>query len=134
MNALPKWFGIPSAVEDYIRDVRDMPFLAAAEGGETIAFLALKEHNEYTAEVWVMGVAPEYHRRGIGGTLIQESAKMCREYGRTFLTVKTYYDGGEYEPYARTLAFYRAVGFLPLQMLERHWDENNPCLMLAKWL
>ena len=131
---LPEWFGVPESVEDYIRDVREMPFLAAMSSGEAVAFLALCEHNPHTAEVWVMGVMQEYHRQGLGRELILEAEALCRDAGRSFLTVKTRDDGGVYEPYARTLAFYRAAGFLPLQMLEGYWDEDNPCLMLAKWV
>jgi len=134
LKSLPEWFGIPASVEDYIRDVRDMPFLAAIEDGTTTGFLALKEHNEYTAEVWVLGIMPEFHRRDAGRMLIEQAEKLCREAGRSFLTVKTLDESAQHEPYLRTLSFYRAMGFLPLQRLEGYWDENNPCLMMAKWI
>ena len=134
LKSLPEWFGVPESVENYIREVREMPFLATVDDGEKIAFLALKEHNEHTAEIWVMGILPDYHRQGVGQKLIEETENLCRKSERSFLTVKTLDDSDSYKPYAHTRTFYRAVGFLPLQVLEGYWDENNPCLMLAKWI
>ncbi|MCL2408983.1 MAG: GNAT family N-acetyltransferase [Oscillospiraceae bacterium] len=134
LKLLPEWFGVPESVESYIREVCDMPFLAAVNGGDAIAFLALKEHSEHTAEVHVMGIMPKYHRQGMGSTLVKEAENLCRKAGRSFLTVKTLDKSRQDESYLRTLAFYRAMGFLPLQVLEGYWDENNPCLMLAKWV
>jgi hypothetical protein len=32
------------------------------------------------------------------------------------------------EHYARTHAFYRAMGFKPLQAFPTFWGEENPCL------
>lgn len=36
------------------------------------------------------------------------------------------------EGYARTRAFYRAVGFLPLEETDDLWP-GNPCLIMVKW-
>ena len=37
----------------------------------------------------------------------------------------------EFAGYARTRAFYRAQGFLPLQCLPEYWDQDNPCLLMV---
>jgi ribosomal protein S18 acetylase RimI-like enzyme len=36
--------------------------------------------------------------------------------------------------YARTRAFYEALGFRPLEELKQIWDEQNPCLIMVKQL
>ena len=41
---------------------------------------------------------------------------------------------GHYPEYDATVAFYRGVGFLPLEVFPTLWDENNPCLILVKTL
>ena len=134
LKSLPEWFGVPASVERYIHDVRETPFFTVRADGVVAGFAALKEHNEHTAEILVVGVLPEYHRRGVGRTLISAAELFCRDTGRSFLTVKTLDESDRYEPYLKTLAFYRAMGFLPLQVIDGYWDEQNPCLMLAKWL
>ena len=34
--------------------------------------------------------------------------------------------------YAKTRAFYKAVGFIPLEVFPTFWDKANPCLVLVK--
>lgn len=48
--------------------------------------------------------------------------------------VKTLSDKVDFEPYARTRAFYEKVGFEPLVILTEMWDEENPCLIMIKHL
>jgi len=31
-----------------------------------LGFISIKENNPYTAEIYVMGVLPDYHNQGIG--------------------------------------------------------------------
>jgi hypothetical protein len=54
--------------------------------------------------------------------------------GCKYVIVKTLSDTDPYEPYARTRAFYRSVGFTPLLTLTEMWDEENPCLIMIKTL
>ena len=73
LRSLPEWFGIEQAIVDYVNDVRNMPTWLAEEDAESVAFLSLKIHNEYTAEIHVMGVIKSYHRQGVGQKLIKEA-------------------------------------------------------------
>ena len=76
----------------------------------------------------------EYHRQGLGRRLIDAAEQYCRTNGYVYLTVKTLDASAGYEPYGRTRAFYRAMGFIPLEVLPMFWDKDNPCLFLAKYL
>jgi ribosomal protein S18 acetylase RimI-like enzyme len=134
LRALPLWFGIEQAILDYIKDVESMPFFVVEEAGRAVAFLALHLHNKWTAEVHVMGVSPERHRRGIGGHLVRHAEAYARERGCEFLTVKTLSPARENAEYERTRKFYEALDFRPLEEFRTLWGEANPCLFLAKKL
>lgn len=77
-----------------------------------IGFIALKVHNEYTVEMYNLGVLEEYHRQGVGHAMLTAVESYCRERGYKFITVKTLDSSAEYEPYERTRAFYRKKGFI----------------------
>ena len=49
-----------------------------------------------------------------------------------FLQVKTLAASRKNPCYQETRAFYRKVGFVPLEVFEDLWSEANPCLMLIK--
>ncbi|MDR1531362.1 MAG: GNAT family N-acetyltransferase [Clostridiales bacterium] len=134
LEALPDWFGIPEAIGNYVKSVREQPFWAVYDGGRAVGFIALAEHNPYTAEIDVMGIFSEYQHKGIGRLLTETAERYCRKRGKSMLLVKTIDFSHPDIFYARTRAFYLAVGFVPLQVLDGYWDENNPCLLLGKHL
>jgi GNAT superfamily N-acetyltransferase len=134
MHSLRKWFNPAEDIDRKAIIHRDYPFFAAYDAGAPIGFVALKIHNAYTADIFNLGVLEEYHRRGVGRELIEAAEKHCRDGGFRFLTVKTLDSSAEYEPYERTRAFYRKMGFIPLEVFATLWDEENPCLFLAKYL
>ena len=130
--ALPNCFGNEPAIIDYTNQVRGMPFLAAYIDGAPAGFVAVKEHNQFTAEVCVMGILSDYHRQGIGKKLIRWCEEYCEAAGKEFLTVKTLDESRASKSYERTRQFYLAVGFKPLEVFPLHWDKDNPCLFLVK--
>ena len=132
LKALPDWFGIESAIVDYTEQVKSMPLYAAYDGDKAIGFVALKVHNSYTSEVYVMGVLQEYHRQGVGRELVELCEKHCKDNGAEFLTVKTLDSSRECDDYRKTRLFYQSMGFRPLEVFPLLWDEDNPCLFLAK--
>ena len=56
LEALPEWFGIPEAREEYIRESADKLFFAATDGENPVGFLYLKETGRDTVELYVMGL------------------------------------------------------------------------------
>ncbi|MDR0838759.1 MAG: GNAT family N-acetyltransferase [Oscillospiraceae bacterium] len=134
LDALPDWFELQDGIDHYCEAVRSEPFWAVYDGDSAVGFIALKEHNAYTAEIDVMAILPEYHRLGIGKRLTEAVSEYCRERGRSVLILKTLDYSSPDEYYARTREFYLAMGFLPLQVLDGYWNENNPCLLMGKWL
>ena len=135
LGALPRWFGMPEANAQYIRDIEVLPtFLARDESGEAIGFLTVKQHYPESAEILVMGVLPDRHRQGSGRALVAAAEAWLREQGTRFLQVKTQGPAVVNADYERTRAFYTGVGFIPLEEMLDLWDADNPALILVKAL
>jgi coenzyme F420-0:L-glutamate ligase / coenzyme F420-1:gamma-L-glutamate ligase len=129
LRDLPEWFGIEDATRKYIEDAAALPTFAVEPD---LGFLCLKQHTPAAAELYVMGVRPAHHRRGIGRALIETAESWCRERGIRYLHVKTLGPTRESRGYAATRAFYEAVGFVALEELHGLWSEGNPTLVLVK--
>jgi GNAT superfamily N-acetyltransferase len=129
---LPTWFGIPASVEDYVATADRSPTLIASLGHEDVGLLTIVRHSPYSAEVYVMAVLPEFHRRGIGRALLSHAEAMLAVDGVEFLQVKTLAASRPDEGYERTRAFYFACGFRPLEEFQELWDAENPALQMIK--
>lgn len=126
LEALPDWFGIEEAREEYIRQSRDLPLFAAYDEDRPVGFLCLKETGKATAELHVLGVLKEYHRKGIGRKLFEKAKEAAIRQGCSFLQVKTV-QMGRYDDYDDTNRFYLSLGFKEFEVFPDLWDENNPC-------
>ncbi|MBD5496611.1 MAG: GNAT family N-acetyltransferase [Lachnospiraceae bacterium] len=126
LEALPDWFGIPQARENYIAESTDNIFFCAYDGDRPVGFLYLKETGSATVELYVMGVLMEFHRKGIGRKLFCRAKKTASEQGYSFIQVKTV-QMGKYEEYDRTNRFYLSLGFQEFEVFPTLWDEWNPC-------
>lgn len=136
LHALPGWFGIEESITEYAEDSRNMCFFAAYSERTPIGFLALKEHNEYTSEIYVTGILQKFQHQGIGKSLVHCAQKFCTDHSAKaeFLTVKTLAASHPSKAYEKTRGFYQALGFKPLEVFSDLWDKGNPCLFLAKYL
>lgn len=134
LRGLPEWFGMEASIVDYVRQSRGLPVFAVYDAGVAAGFAAVRVHTAFAAEVRVMGVRAEMHRRGIGRQLMAACEGLCRGQGIEFLTVKTLDASRPHAGYARTRAFYAAQGFRPLEVFPTLWDPANPCLLLVKHL
>jgi len=134
LRALPDWFEIESSIVDYVNQVQSMPFFAAFDDEKVIGFGALKIHNIYTVEIFVMGVLQEYHRQGIGKLFVEKCEIYCSDNKMEYLTVKTLDESRESDSYKKTRLFYLSTGFRPLEVFPLLWDEDNPCLFMAKYI
>ncbi|MED9903900.1 MAG: GNAT family N-acetyltransferase [Lachnospiraceae bacterium] len=126
LEALPDWFGILEAREEYISDSAEQQFFAAMEEENPIGFICLKETGKDTVELAVMGVLKEFHRHGIGRKLFMAAKEYAAEEGYSFMQVKTV-QMGCYEDYDDTNRFYICLGFKEFEVFPTLWDEWNPC-------
>ena len=123
LEALPDWFGIPEAREEYIVNSVNQQLFAAVKEEKTIGFLCLKQTGKDTVEVSVMGVLKEFHRHGIGRKLFMKAREKAIKDGFSFIQVKTVQMG----QYDNTNKFYISLGFKEFEILPTLWDEWNPC-------
>jgi GNAT superfamily N-acetyltransferase len=132
LRSLPDWFGIESAIVQYVQDAETMPTFVASVGGEPAGLLCVNRHFPETAEVHLVAVRAEHHRQGLGRAMIHRVEAWLRADGVELLEVKTLSASSPDLNYARTRKFYKAVGFRPLEEIKTLWDEHNPCLILVK--
>ena len=133
LHALPKWFGNAEANAGFIRDVQRMPFFAATENGVAVGFIALDIFDEHTAEIHVMGVLPEYHRKGVGRQLVAHCEAYCLSQDVPVMTVKTLAGTHPSKSYAKTRRFYESLGFMP-EKITKEWGEEQQCLHMRRLL
>lgn len=137
LEALPEWFGIAEAREEYIAESAGQLFFAdyeEADGSDCEAgFLCLKKTGEATMELAVMGVRKEYHRQGIGRKLFEAAKASAAEEGTSFLQVKTV-QMGRYQEYDETNLFYQSLGFQEFEVFPTLWDEWNPCQIYVMYV
>lgn len=126
LKQLPDWFGIPESIARYARECGALPLWAEFEQERCCGFIAMKQTSDCAAELHVMGVVPECHRRGIGSRLFEAMREDAKHMGLEYLHVKTV-RMGVYDDYDRTNLFYRNMGFRELECLPELWDAANPC-------
>ena len=134
LRSLPNWFGIEKATLQYIKDANTMPTMLVVDVSNIIGFLTVKRHFSEAAEIHCMGLLPKYHRKGIGRLLITELEKYLKKEKYKILQVKTISNDSDCKYYAQTRKFYISVGFIPIEVFPKLWDESNPCLQLVKQL
>jgi N-acetylglutamate synthase-like GNAT family acetyltransferase len=131
LAGLPEWFGIPEANRNYVEESRTLPTIAALRDGEVVGVCLLKRHFAESAEIELLAVRHDLHRCGVGRRLVARAEHDLRAEGVRVLQVKTLGPSDDYEPYARTRAFYESIGFLPLEEHLQLWP-NDPCLVMVK--
>ena len=133
LEALRDWFEVDESRENYISESTDQIFLAAKDDDDYVGFLCLKETGKETVELAVMGVLPEYHRKGIGRELFEAAKSIAVKEGYSFMQVKTV-EMGMYEDYDMTNRFYLSCGFKEFEVIRELWGEENPCQIYVMYL
>jgi GNAT superfamily N-acetyltransferase len=134
LRSLPQWFGLEEANLQYLQDIEVMATFLAITDGETIGFLTLKHHNQYSEEILIMGVKPSIQRNGTGKALVSAAENYLAQRGVEYLHVKTLSDKHPDLNYAGTRDFYLAMGFRSLVKLDNLWNIENPALIMIKYL
>jgi ribosomal protein S18 acetylase RimI-like enzyme len=134
LRALPQWFGIEESLVQYVRDIEALPTFIARIGDVAAGFISIRQHFSESAEMHVLGVRPEFHRRGIGRALVEHVERWLIEQNIEYLQVKTLGPSRPCIEYDLTRKFYQAMGFRPLEEFKTLWSERNPCLVMVKGL
>lgn len=132
--ALPNWFGRPDANAAYLRNLSELPSWVALIESELVGAITLEQHFPASFEIHFMAVRPEYHRRGVGHRLVEHVESEARARGGRWLQVKTMAPSYPDPFYAKTRAFYEAVGFSPLFESCSLWGPDTPVGVYVKTL
>ena len=132
LRALPDYFGIEESLVRYLKDIETRPTYHAWLDGRMVGFLSVTRHTPESAEIHVMGVVPEEHRKGIGSGLVESAEKHLRRDRVVLFEVKTLGESHPDQSYKLTRAFYRAKGFIPLEEIPHFWGKKLPTLFLVK--
>jgi ribosomal protein S18 acetylase RimI-like enzyme len=132
LEALPDWFGIPEAIENYVSDVKTMPMLACRRNDQVVGLVALNRVSDATVDMHVIGVLQPFHGQGIGTALVAAAADHAKAEGAKLLSVKTLGPSHPDPCYARTRRFYRSAGFLPLEEFKDFFGKGMPCLVMVR--
>lgn len=133
LEALPDWFGDPAAIDNYVRATEDAAFgsVLAVQDAEVVGVALTRRHFREAAELHLIAVDPSKRGAGVGRALVEHVVDALRADGCTLLSVHTVGPSFEHEAYAQTRAFYRSLGFTPL---EEHdgLDWSGPTLILVR--
>lgn len=132
LRALPEWFGFEAALLQFVDDLARLPTIVAVRGDEVLGFLALHDHGAEASEVHVLAVRRDCHRQGIGRALMERAEAELKARGVKLLEVKTLGPSSGDAGYAKTRAFYSAMGFIPLEETSAFWGEQQPALIMVK--
>ncbi|HLI07807.1 MAG TPA: GNAT family N-acetyltransferase [Ktedonobacteraceae bacterium] len=134
--SLPHHFGYESGRAACAQEVRTGKGWVVTLDGHVVGFLTVQDYFNTTAEITWMAVHAQHRGQGIGKRLIQRLRQEMKARGYRLLLVSTlassYDEGPTEDGYARTRAFYQAVGFLPVREVPLYWGEgSDPALLLV---
>jgi len=132
LSTIGDWFGIPASNAEYEQRAETGPAIVALLDREPAGLMLLKDHFGETLEIYFIGVRADLHRRGVGRALMERAEAIARESGARFVSLKTLGPSQACEPYERTRAFYRALGYAALEEFTEIWGPENPSLLMAK--
>jgi len=131
---LPEGVAMPRPTASYLAAAEHMvTYLATTAEGEVVGVLLLEPHFEESVEVYLMAVRSGYLRQGIGRRLLAVIEADARAFGVRLVEVKTVGPSDPNPRAAATRAFYRDVGFLPVEEFPGLW-EGKPALVMIKAL
>ena len=131
LNGLPEWFGIAEANDEYVESATRLSGYLARENDDVVGLLLMNRHFPEAAEIHLITVTRDRHRRGIGRALLATAEADLRLEGCRLLQVKTLGESHPDPGYDKSRKFYLASGFLRVEEISDLWDEN-PCLILVK--
>lgn len=134
LRSLPEWFGIEEAIVSLTNESMLLPTFYARVGKEPIGLLTVKNHFPESAEIHLMAVRKGWHRKGVGKMLLIAAENWLSASKVKILQVKTLGESRGCIEYERTRKFYEKMGFIKMEELYEFWSQDNPCLILVKYL
>lgn len=132
LATLPDWFGRPQSTAAYADEAARLFCVAVRTAAGLVGIASLKPATRSTCEIAVIGLRPELHGRGLGRLMVDRACCWMAEQRFALALVTTFGPSIPDASYARTRAFYEAVGFLPVMELADYPDKETPTLYLVR--
>lgn len=123
-EGLDGWF-TADGIKEIRADLKYQPSIVAVDGASIAGFVTFTSYERKGRISW-MGVQRDRHRSGIGRRLVEHVNVRMQADGIKELFVDTLGESVDYEPYARTRAFYRSLGFKTFQSIMQPGNEGMP--------
>ncbi|OGS46936.1 MAG: hypothetical protein A3K66_04855 [Euryarchaeota archaeon RBG_16_67_27] len=123
-RSLDKWFN-QEGLEKMSRDLVSHGGFVAVREDRVLGFVTWAPSDDETANLTWMGVAEDLQRTGIGRALVKALVRGLRARGVHTLEVSTVADSVDYEPYAQTRHFYRAMGFVDHRVDPKYYGTGD---------
>lgn len=131
IHGLTDWFDEDDALA--IKEaIYSLPVYVYVDNDKIIGFVCIKNKFDNAIEIKYMAVDVNSRDKGVGTKIINfvetELAKNMP------IEVKTLDEGRDYEPYARTRAFFERNGFVKIEVIYPYpgWSEGCPCAIYIK--
>ena len=121
---LDEWFNA-DGLREIATDLGYQPGFVAEIGGRIIGFAVISAYEAKGRISW-LGVQRDRQRMGVGRSLVGAVVSRMAGDGIKEVFVDTLGDSVDYEPYAKTRAFYRALGFTEHQRIMQPGNESMP--------
>ncbi len=123
-RTLDKWFN-PEGLRKMAHDLAVQGGFVAVRAERILGFVTWEPLDERLAELTWMGVAEAEQRAGLGRALLAALVEELRRLRFRELEASTVADSVDYEPYADTRRFYRAMGFVDHHVDPQFWGEGE---------
>lgn len=132
LRALPEWFGLEDSIAEYCEESVRLPMVVLYLDEKPIGFCSFKTNFDVNCDLYVLGILPLYHHKGLGQQMVAFIEEHCREKRLPYMSVKTLSERHPDEFYARTRKFYEKCGFIAFEEFPELWGAENPCLLMIK--
>lgn len=123
-RTLDKWFNV-EGLRKIAKDLETHAGFVAVRGERVLGFVTWDPVDEEVANMSWIGVAEAEHRSGIGQALLAALKADLRRRGFRAVEVSTVAESVDYEPYAATRRFYRAMGFVDYRVDPLYFGEGE---------
>lgn len=129
-KSLPEWF-TPEGQKNMAIDFDNNNLIVEKEDDIVKGFLCYTTYDGKMLIIW-MGIRPEFMGKGIGANLLNWLTNKAKDLGMYAIEVETLPEEVEYEPYAKTRAFYYKNGFKRIAYKKATIDGWDDQIVLEK--
>jgi len=111
LHKLVEWLGVEKNIQKYINNLNECQCWAAFDNDECIGIFFGRIFKNGLGDVYIYGIDPKYHRKGIGALLYNKVEEYFKKNGCESVMVNTINGIGPNGDYKKTREFFKKFGF-----------------------